>query len=175
MAKIAKVGYGSDGRGLGRTKNEEPEGWTYIVNDNVQAGQRIQAVATSKKGRQFATTALVRHAFKTSPDNAPTKDREGDIIKQESLDTMADYGLEPKLKWAFTGKELGATGSRAIGHPDAGSKQKHSIASTYQQIARAKSLELYKQENPEAELTKNATKTMDTFDSYSAPFMKGEQ
>ena len=37
MAKFALVGYGSDGRGVGRTE----QGYTYVVNDNVRTGDTI--------------------------------------------------------------------------------------------------------------------------------------
>ena len=55
MAKFARVGYGSQGQGLGKN----PEGYVYVVNDNVRVGNRIQVVATSQLGRKFGTTAKV--------------------------------------------------------------------------------------------------------------------
>ena len=60
MAKFARVGYGSQGQGLGR---KAPEGYVYVVNDNVRVHDRIQVVATSKIGRKFATTAMPLSTF----------------------------------------------------------------------------------------------------------------
>ena len=53
MAKIALVGYGSKGNGIGKTD----DGYAYVVNDNVRTGQTLQPVATNwRSGRQFVTT-----------------------------------------------------------------------------------------------------------------------
>ena len=45
MAKFARVGYGHDGRGAGATG----EGYIYLVNDNVRAGDILQPIAHNKK------------------------------------------------------------------------------------------------------------------------------
>lgn len=60
MAKFARVGYGSQGQGIGR---KAPNGYVYVVNDNVRVKDRIQVVATSKLGRKFGTTAVPLSTF----------------------------------------------------------------------------------------------------------------
>ena len=59
MAKIAQVGYGSKGQGVGK----HPNGYTYVVNDNVRTGDAIQVISTSSAGRKFATTAVPLHTY----------------------------------------------------------------------------------------------------------------
>lgn len=49
MAKVARCGYGSQGQGLGKTV----DGYTYIVNDNVRSGDKIQVVATARNGKNL--------------------------------------------------------------------------------------------------------------------------
>ena len=76
MAKFALVGYGSDGRGVGRTQ----QGYTYVVNDNVRTGDTIQPIATSRKGRKFVTTGVVNHAYKETS----VKGQEAKELAQEN-------------------------------------------------------------------------------------------
>ena len=59
MAKIAQVGYGSKGQGVGK----HPNGYTYVVNDNVRTYDVIQVISTSPAGRKFATTAVPLHTY----------------------------------------------------------------------------------------------------------------
>lgn len=151
MAKFAKVGYGSAGQGLGTTE----DGYTYIVNDNVRTGDTIQPVATSRKGRKFATTGVVRHAYRENSVN-------GQEAKQEAQEAGAD------ITNVYSGKELGVGGSRVARIPQ-GSEPKHKPASQYAERTRAGNLAMYMQQNPNAELTKNAR---ETFDTYSKPFME---
>ena len=96
MAKFAQCGYGSQGQGLGKTT----DGYTYVVNDNVRTGDKIQVIATSKKGNKFATTAVPLHTYKETS-------AKGQIAKQQSL----QKGKEPID--VFSGKELGVQGSTA--------------------------------------------------------------
>ena len=56
MAKFAKVGYGSHGQGV--SEKNAPDGYDYIVDDNVNVGDKIQVVATSVNGNKFGTTAV---------------------------------------------------------------------------------------------------------------------
>ena len=74
MAKIAQCGYGSRGQGVGN----KPEGYTYIVNDNVNKGDVIQVISTSRLGRKFPTTAVPLSTAKM--DTA-----KGQEIKQKAL------------------------------------------------------------------------------------------
>ena len=151
MAKFAQCGYGSQGQGLGSTT----DGYTYVVNDNVRTGDKIQVIATSKKGNKFATTAVPLHTYKETS-------KKGQLAKQQSL----QKGKEPID--VFSGKELGVQGSSATQPLGDG---KRSI-SEYAMATRAGNIAIYKQQDPNATWTKKA---QETFDSYSKQFMnKGE-
>ena len=151
MAKFAQCGYGSQGQGLGKTT----DGYTYVVNDNVRTGDKIQVIATSKKGNKFATTAVPLHTYKETS-------AKGQIAKQQSL----QKGKEPID--VFSSKELGVQGSTKTKLLDNG---KRSI-SEYAQETRAGNIAMYKQKDPNAKWTEKA---QETFDSYSKQFMnKGE-
>ena len=181
MAKFAKVGYGSDGRGIGKTGSENPSGYTYLVNDNVRTGDNIQPIATNwKSGRKFATTGKVLHSFKENSvkgqdakrdvSNRITEDykemiekahsRYGEKRVQESVSRYLtqdrlDKMTQQSITKAYTGKELGVGGFR-------GSQSR-------EMAVRGAQLEKYMQENPKAQLTENAQQT---FDSYSKKYMK---
>ena len=163
MAKIARVGYGSEGQGVGKN----PKGYTYLVNDNVRVGDRIQVVATSVKGNKFGTTAvpLSTHGENTVKgkeakiDALASGDKElaGELRRQiapRELDKMAQGAVTQ----SYTGKELGLErrGMTELG---------------YNQAVRGGNLKQNK--IGEGEMT---TKAKESFDSYSAKFMnKGEQ
>lgn len=148
MVKFAKCGYGSQGQGLGTT----PDGYTYVVNDNVRTGDRIQVVSTSRNGKKFATTAVPLHTYKETS-------AKGQLAKQE---VEAKTGKEPTQ--TYSGKELGVQGSRATKQLADGKRTQ----SEYTKQTRGGNLAMYKQQNPNTEFTKNAQQT---FDSYSKPFM----
>ena len=180
MAKFAKVGYGSDGRGIGLTGGENPAGYTYLVNDNVRTGDVIQPIATNwRSGKKFATTGKILHSFKETSVKGQDAKRDvqnrirGDYkdmveqthtrygekkvaetvdryLTQERLDQMT----QNKITKIPTGKELGVGGFR-------GSQERRTAV-------RGAELGQYKQENPQAQLTKNAEKT---FDEYSKKYM----
>lgn len=153
MAKFAKCGYGSQGQGLGKTT----DGYTYVVNDNVRTGDVIQVVSTSKKGNKFATTAVPLHTYKETS-------KKGQLAKQE----VQQKGKE--ITPSYSGKELGATGSRAT--QPIGTDGKRTI-SEYSMATRAGNLAMYKQDHPDAQFTQKA---QETFDTYSKQFInKGEQ
>lgn len=152
MAKFAQCGYGSQGQGLGKTT----DGYTYVVNDNVRTGDKIQVIATSKKGNKFATTAVPLHTYKETS-------AKGQMAKQQAQEKT---GKEPTQ--SYSGKELGVQGSRAT-QPLGDGKR---TISEYAQETRAGNIAMYKQKDPNAEWTKKA---QETFDSYSKQFMKGEQ
>ena len=152
MAKFAQCGYGSQGQGLGKTT----DGYTYVVNDNVRTGDKIQVIATSKKGNKFATTAVPLHTYKETS-------AKGQIAKQQ---VQEKTGKEPTQ--SYGGKELGVQGSRAT-QPLGDGKR---TISEYAQETRAGNIAMYKQKDPNAKWTE---KTQETFDSYSKQFMnKGE-
>lgn len=151
MAKFALVGYGSDGRGVGNTA----EGYTYVVSDNVRTGDRIQPVATSRAGRKFATTGVINHAYKET--SVKGQDAKQQFESNENKRTG-------EITQAYTGKELGASGSRV---PEQSGK-----LSEYAKQTRAGQLAKTVQKDPKAQLTK---KSQQTFDEYSNKYMgKGE-
>lgn len=152
MAKFAQCGYGSQGQGLGKTT----DGYTYVVNDNVRTGDKIQVIATSKKGNKFATTAVPLHTYKETSSK-------GQMAKQQ---VQEKTGKEPTQ--SYSGKELGVQGSRAT-QPLGDGKR---TISEYAQETRAGNIAMYKQKDPNAKWTEKA---QETFDSYSKQFMKGEQ
>lgn len=152
MAKFAQCGYGSQGQGLGKTT----DGYTYVVNDNVRTGDKIQVIATSKKGNKFATTAVPLHTYKETS-------AKGQMAKQQ---VQEKTGKEPTQ--SYSGKELGVQGSRAT-QPLGDGKR---TISEYAQGTRAGNIAMYKQKDPNAKWTEKA---QETFDSYSKQFMKGEQ
>ena len=153
MAKFAKCGYGSQGQGLGNTT----DGYTYIVNDNVRTGDRIQVISTSRDGKKFATTAVPLHTYKETSVK-------GQQAKQE---VMEKTGKDPTQ--SYSGKELGVQGSMATKQLPSGKRS----VSQYSQETRAGNIAMYMQKNPNTQLTKNA---QENFDTYSKQFMnKGEQ
>ena len=144
MAKFALVGYGSDGRGVGKTQ----QGYTYVVNDNVRTGDTIQPIATSRKGRKFVTTGVVNHAYK-----------ETSVKGQEAKQSSQENGASDVTR-VYSGKELGAQGSRV---PKAG------LQSEYTQQTRAGNIAMQLKKDPQTQLTPLAQQT---YDEYSKQFMK---
>ena len=144
MAKFALVGYGSDGRGVGTTQ----QGYTYVVNDNVRTGDTIQPIATSRKGRKFATTGVVNHAYKETS------------VKGQGAKELAQENGASDVTRVYSGKELGAQGSRV---PKAG------LQSEYTQQTRAGNIAMQLKKAPQTQLTPLAQQT---YDEYSKQFMK---
>lgn len=144
MAKFALVGYGSDGRGVGKTQ----QGYTYVVNDNVRTGDTIQPIATSRKGRKFATTGVVNHAYKETS------------VKGQGAKELAQENGVSDVTRVYSGKELGAQGSRV---PKAG------LQSEYTQQTRAGNIAMQLKKDPQTQLTPLAQQT---YDEYSKQFMK---
>lgn len=158
MAKIATCGYGSKGEGLGKT----PNGYTYLVNDNVRTGDKIQVIATShgKEPRKFVTTAVPKSIFNENSAN-------GQNAKQQAQQNSKSGEIET----GYTGTELGLTPTReSIRTKSLGNG--HRTVSQYQMETRGAVVGKYLQTHPDANLT---PKARETFDSYSKPFMKGEQ
>lgn len=177
MAKFARVGYGHDGRGMGKFENEQ--GYLYVVNDNVRKGAVLQVLATSttpiggtrvSTGKKFITTGKVN----TSPVNE---------LSAKGLDAkteLQEKGIDPTT--AKTGAELGVSKSLIP------QLQKQEHLSQYGYVTRAKMVQQYAQENPNVQFTGNTEKLLDvntekytksivnknkdTFDSYSKKYMK---
>lgn len=156
MAKIVKVGYGVSNPNTGHTDG----GYSYVVNDNVRVGQVIQVVAThtdkyGKRGKKFVTSATTQHSYK-----------ENSVMGQ---DARAEAGGE--LTEAYTGKELGATGSKV--KPAESEIKGLKPQSNYTMSARAESMKRYNEQHIQPQWTEHA---QETFDMYSKKFMgKGEQ
>lgn len=151
MAKFALVGYGSDGLGVGNTA----KGYTYVVSDNVRTLDIIHPVATSRAGRKFATTGVINHAYKET--SIKGQDAKQQFESNENKRTS-------EISQAYTGKELGASGSRI--------PAQSGELSEYTKQTRAGQLTKTVQKNPNVELTK---KSQQTFDEYSKKYMgKGE-
>ena len=144
MAKFALVGYGSDGRGVGRTQ----QGYTYVVNDNVRTKDIIQPIATSRKGRKFVTTGVVNHAYKETT-------AKGQQAKQSAQNNGAE-----DLTRVYSGKELGAKGSKALNGQE---------RSDYTNAIRAGNVAMQLKKDPQTQLTPLAQQT---YDEYSKQFMK---
>lgn len=144
MAKFALVGYGSDGRGVGRTQ----QGYTYVVNDNVRTGDTIQPIATSRKGRKFATTGVINHAYK-----------ETSVKGQEAKELAQENGASDVTR-VYSGKELGAQGSKV---------SKAGLQSEYAKQTRAGNIAMQLKKDPQTQLTPLAQQT---YDEYSKQFMK---
>jgi hypothetical protein len=150
MAKIALCGYGSQGQGVGKGN-----GYSYVVNDNVRTGDKIQVVSTSRAGKKFGTTAVPLHTYKENSVK-------GQKAKQ---DAVSNTGNEPTQ--VYSGKEVGATGSTATKPLGDG----HRTISEYAQQTRGGNLAMYKQQNPNATFT---DKAQETYESYSKQFMGDE-
>lgn len=79
--KFAQIGYGSDGRGAGKSG----EGYTYLVNDNIRKEQILQVISHSPAGRAFPTTGQVLTVHKNEPKNAKG---ETVIIPEDKQDNL---------------------------------------------------------------------------------------
>lgn len=172
MAKLAQCGYGSQGQGLGNTT----DGYTYVVNDNVRVGQKLQVISTShgKMPKKFVTTAVPLSVY--SENSVRGKEKKVD------LESKTD-----KLTNAYSGAELGASGETVKKQVQIGGGKPQS---EYVTSARALAMEKYLKTDPNAQFTKKSqetlsyykenkptqTKKSSTFADYSKPFMgEGEQ
>ena len=166
--KFAKVGYGSDGRGLGTTE----EGYTYVVNDTVRVGQKLKVIATShgQMPRKFVTTGVPLATYS-----------QNSVLGQNVKSELDANNVKPTR--AFTGAELGASGETTKKDVVIGTKKPQS---EYSMAASALAAERYEKENPSANFTPNTLANMgyyeqnkptkkgkgSTFADYSKPFLK---
>lgn len=167
MAKFARVGYGSQGQGVGKN----PEGYTYIVNDNVRVGDRIQVISTSVKGNKFGTTAVPLSTYKensvkgrqASIDALASGDKEvASMLKSQVAPNELNQMAKQSVTRAYTGAELGI-------------ERKGMTQKEYTQTVRGGNLKQYRNEVGDYEMSAKAAQAEDSFDSYSAKFMKGEE
>ena len=166
--KIAKVGYGRDGRGVGKTDG----GYAYLVNNNVRTGDVIQPMATNwKSGRKFVTTGKVNHSYKeTSVLGIEAKQQGEQTLKDSAYNKIG----QEKLTQIKTGKELGIenvpispTTSKQYGMD----YSKNQIGE-YNELTRGLQVEQYKQQYPQAQLTEKAQ----TYEEkYIKPYMEAQK
>lgn len=152
MAKFAYVGYGRDGRGIGKTE----KGYTYVVNDTVRTGDVIQPVATSRKQRKFVTTGKVNGSYK-----------QGTVKGIEAKRSAEQNGAEDITK-VYSGKELGASGSKVRKPSEQGLKP----ISEYSQQTRAGNIAMQMKKDPNTELTEHA---QETYAQYAQKFIGEEE
>ena len=159
MAKIAQCGYGSAGQGLGKTT----EGYSYVVNDNVRTGDKLQVISTSRKGNKFPTTAVPLHTYKLDS----VKGQQAKAVVQDKL---LSEGKDDKLTNVYSGKELRAKGSKIT--PEGQQSQ-------YTMATRSEAMKVYQNANPQTQISEKTKQTYglkDSFDSYSNKFMnKGDK
>lgn len=156
--KIAKVGYGRDGRGVGKTDG----GYAYLVNNNVRTGDVIQPIATSSKGRKFVTTGKVNSSYKETSVTG--------IEEKQKAQSQSKNG---EITRAYTGKELGVSNvpispTTTKGYPMPYSSGK---ITEYNKLTRGLQVEKYQQQHPQSQFTKEAK----TYDEYAKQFMTEEQ
>lgn len=156
MAKFAQVGYGSDGRGLGKSQN----GYTYVVSDSVRTGEKIQPIVRHwRSGNVFATTGQVLHAYK-----------ETSIKGQQAKQQAEENSRDGQITESYTGKEVGAKGMKTTPQQQEGIGG--GMQSQYTMSTRAGNLGKYMQTHPQSQMT---VKSQETYDSYASKFMqKGE-
>lgn len=166
MAKLAQCGYGSRGQGVGKN----PEGYTYVVNDNVRVGQKLQVISTARNHTtKFVTTAVPLTTYNENSVLGKTKKAE--------LGGLAD-----KLTKAYTGGELGSSGETRKKDVTIGQNEPQS---EYTITTRALAAKKFQETDPNVEFSKNTQKTIKyynenkpvptgsgTFADYSKQFMK---
>lgn len=165
MAKIARVGYGSLGQGVGNN----PDGYTYVVNNSVNVGDRIQVIATSSKGRKFGTTAV---PLSTHGENT-VKGKQAKIDALSSGDRSVSGFLKGTINQADLDRIASQSVTRAYSGRNLGISRKGLTQEQYRQEVRGGSLKQYVNKVGEVPMS---DKAKENFDSYSAKYMnKGEQ
>ena len=124
------VGYGHAAQSIDKGGEE----YAYLVNDNVNVGDQIQVVATSRKGRKFATTA------------SPVEMHRENSVTGQMIKSGVEGMIGQDLTQVYSGSQLGIGGFR-------GSKE-------YQLQVRAQNLQMYLQQNPQYEPSDNGATLM---------------
>lgn len=176
MAKFAQVGYGREGEG--GVNDEHPNGYTYVVNDNVRMGDIINpSVVHYGSNTIFATTGKVLSRA-TKLENMQVRDPKTNKLVNTGktiAETLKAKGLtEQDLANVKTGKEVGLQRQRTAKGTFAQSKKVDGtyVASEYEQAVRgANILERQAQTGNAIAETEKAQKSIETFDSYSKQFM----
>lgn len=153
MVKFAKVGYGSDGRGIGKTT----DGYTYVVNDNVRAQDIIYPSAFNIPAQRIiGTTGKVL-------STAKEMSVKGQKIKQELDSGGANGNKEPiNPAYVMTTKEAGAKPERG---------QSGKFISSGEDAVSAQGKQTRKA-NVEAREVQGEKQSGETFESYSARFIQ---
>lgn len=160
MAKLAKVGYGTNGEGIGKTE----DGYTYVVNDNVRMGAVIQpSVKHPVSQKIYGTTGKILSTMKEDS-------KKGQIEKQK-----VESKTEENIANLYTGKELGAIRERGGAGRFAAPKKPEDGEQTpltlYQQQARGGNIAKRVQQTG-APMTKTpkATEAYQSYEQYSKKF-----
>lgn len=155
MVKIARCGYGSDGRAMGKGN----KGYIYLVNDNVRKGDKLRVLSTSVAGRKFMTTGVPQNIYSnTSKKGIEARTNAEAAVRQKTELYSGANGEETQvqrqgLTRAYTGAELGLPRGRAMYGAE---RQKYVDIGTTRR---------YKYENPGAVYSK---KTQETYESYAS-------
>lgn len=170
MAKFAQCGYGSMGQGV---NPQNGEGYTYVVNDNVRVGQRLQVISTARDNKtKFVTTAVPLHTYS-----------EKSVSGKEQKTKLNEANINTdNLTKAYSGGELGASGEITKKNIIIGD---HKAQTQYTISARAKAVEKFLQTDSNAKLSKGTQETVQyakenppqkgtggTFADYSKAYLK---
>lgn len=173
MAKLALVRYGSKGQG---PEKDEEKAYTYVVNDNVRAGDRISPVVKhyGEKGTIFSTTGKVVSTTKNaSTEKGKEMQAEFDKAKEQNPNA------QKTLTEVYTGKELGLGAQRGQGgkFTTEGGKSFSTSANGYilgerEKATRGGNIAAYTMTHGESDkLSAAAQKSVETFKSYSEAFI----
>ena len=158
--KIAKIGYGREGQGVGRSDG----GYIYLVSDTVRTGDVLQPIATNwKSGRKFVTMGKVNHSYK-----------ETSVLGQEAKQKAQAQAKDGDITRAYQGKELGVEGVPISPTTSKQTPMQYSDRQLTEQqaITRGKQVEQYQKEHPQAQFTQEAQ----TYEEkYIKPYMEAQE
>lgn len=161
MAKLAYVGYGSEGQGTGRTNGK---GYVYVVNNNVRKGDRISPVV-----KHYKTDTIYATTGKILGTSANTSTEKGKEMQQELGGKEATQ--------VYTGKELGLGAQKGAGgkFTTEGGKSFSSsagyILGEREKATRGGNVAAYQMTHGEGKISSNAAKSVETFESYSKAYL----
>lgn len=176
MAKFARVGYGHDGRGVG--KFAEEGGYIYVVNDNVRTHDVIQPIAHNyKSGKAFVTTGMVNHAYKEN--SVKGREQQVDVLSKSNKD------IGEQIKKTLSGEDIKDLAKentiKVYGSKELGTGKSQEDIRTFQ-------VQQYMQKTPFEELTKNTaekynagltnkaySKTYGAYEDYDTYTSKGRK
>lgn len=177
MAKLALVGFGTgskDSKNHGKNDGLGPHGtgYTYVVNDNVRTGDRLNPVVLHRnKKTVFVTTGRV---VATAKNTSTEKGQE--MMERQDGEQMD----ESDLTKIYTGKELGLSGERANnGKFVAEGRSTHDEKGNYivgrrEAAARGGNIMEYEMNRGlkgDEQISEKAQGEVETFKSYSSAFL----